>query len=277
MICDTPLFVKRFKSSLETVPVPCGRCPPCKQRRVNGWVFRLMQEHKQSSNSHFVTLTYDTDNVPISQNGFMTLDKPDVQKYFKRLRKLMPDVKFKYYLAGEYGTQNKRPHYHFIAFNCPDKQHFFDAWNKGSVHVGDVSNDSVAYTMKYIDKASFRKMHSRDDRIPEFSLMSKGLGDNYLTPESVQYHKDDISRLYMTKPGGYRIAMPRYYRNKIFNERERSAQVDIIQNVFSGSEQEKRKQVADLYGDLMTYEEYIDNERFGRHYNFYSQQKQRNL
>lgn len=277
MVCDTPLYVQRSKASLDKVPVPCGRCPPCKQRRVNSWVFRLMKEYERSTDAHFVTITYDTDHVPITKNGFMTLDKSDVQKYFKRLRKLMPGITFKYYLAGEYGTQNKRPHYHFIAFNCPNEQFYFDAWGNGTVHVGKVTDNSVAYTMKYIDKHQFRPMHGRDDRLPEFSLMSKGLGDNYLTDDVKQYHKSDISVMYLTKPGGYRIAMPRYYRNKIFTDLEKSMQVDIVNKKFQEITEKKREEVWQLYGDYFTFEAYKDNERFGRYQNFYSQQKNRNL
>jgi len=108
-MCDSPFFVLP-KAAVEKVPVPCGRCPPCKLRRVNGWVFRMLEEEKVSSSSHFVTLTYDTSTVPISDNGFMTLRKRDFQLFMKRLRKLCLDAKLKDYAVGEYGTNYKRPH-----------------------------------------------------------------------------------------------------------------------------------------------------------------------
>jgi len=49
---------------------------------------------------------------------------------------------------------------------------------------------SVAYTMKYIDKPSKPRIHSRDDRARQFPLMSKKLGENYLTDEIIKYHLD---------------------------------------------------------------------------------------
>jgi len=275
MNCDSPFYVLRTLASIEKVPVPCGRCPPCKLRRVNSWVFRLMQEAKRSVTAHFVTLTYDTTTVPISKNGFMTLDKQDVQKWMKRLRKLETN-KLKYYLVGEYGTKNGRPHYHAIVFNVSNVEHFNFSWGLGETHIGHVTSDSVAYTMKYIDKANFNKKHGRDDRVPEFPLMSKGLGDNYLSPEMIQYHKEDLTRLYATKPSGHRIALPRYYRQRIYDKQQMSQQVDIIQEKMLLALDTQHREFLQLnYGPYYTFDDYLDSEKMGRYHAFYSQQKNR--
>lgn len=273
------------KAGTEKVPVPCGKCPPCKLRRVNQWVFRLMQEEKNSTNAHFVTLTYDTDHVPISKNGFMTLDKTDLQKFFKRLRKLCPKICLKYYAVGEYGTNNKRPHYHAIVFNVPDSSIYSKAWTLnsfqiGTVHVGQVTSDSVAYTMKYIDKANFRKQHARDDRQPEFPLMSKKLGDNYLTDAVVNYHKNDLTSNFVTQPGGNRIALPRYYREKIYNDSEKKIQRRIIERAVAQAErQDEQSFKQGPYSDNPNYSylEHKDRETLGRFKRFYSNQKNRDL
>jgi len=280
-MCDSPFYVQPTKWAPDKIPVPCGRCPPCKLRRVNQWVFRMMQEEKISTSSHFVTLTYDTTTVPISDNGFMTLKKKDFQDYMKRLRKLTPGVTLKYYAVGEYGSKNRRPHYHAIIFNCPDPQLFYDAWSLaavpiGAVHIGNVTTDSVAYTMKYIDKQTFKRAHSRDDRISEFSLMSKGLGANYLTDNMVEYHKKDTTMLYVTKLSGHRVSMPRYYRNKIFTDAEKRAQVFHVQEVMSDLEQKDRLEVSRQFGDRMTYEEVKDSEKYGRYKKFYNSQNSNN-
>ena len=88
MACDTPYYVKP-KGYLDSVPVPCGRCPLCKRKRINQWVFRLQEEDKYSKSSHWITLTYDTDNVPLcgENNSMMTLDKKDFRLFMKRLRR----------------------------------------------------------------------------------------------------------------------------------------------------------------------------------------------
>ena len=276
MSCDTPFYVMPL-AGLEKVPVPCGRCPPCKIRRVNGWVFRLLEEEKRSSNAHFVTLTYDTTHVPISEHGFMTLQKRDFQLYMKRLRKLCPAT-LKYYAVGEYGSANNRPHYHAIIFNVHDSVLFHDAWMLGAVHIGKVSGDSIAYTMKYIDKQSTKKLHVRDDRNREFSLMSKGLGENYLTPETIDYHQQDISRLYLMRHGGHKIALPRYYRNKIYDEPVLKQQARNAQTISEKSDADDRRDFELRYaGSGYTYEQYLSSSRYGRHRNFYSTIKKRNL
>lgn len=283
MACDSPFYV-RPKGGLKDVPVPCGRCPPCKKRRVDGWVFRLMQEDKVSTSSHFITLTYDPDHVPISGNGFMTLDKSEFPRYMKRLRKLCPNVTLKYYACGEYGSKNRRPHYHAIIFNVPDVQFFFDAWsldgvNFGTVHVGDVSGDSVAYTMKYIDKSTFKPFHGRDDRVPEFALMSKGLGVSYLTPAIKAYHLADYSRLFLTKDGGHKIALPRYYRERIYVDDDSGYQRSIIEQAMLDKDAvnyeffEKRfKHIGGYNYDMFVY-----SQRMARYISFYSNQKLRNV
>lgn len=275
MTCDSPFFVLP-KAALEKVPVPCGRCPPCKLRRVNSWVFRMLQEFKVSKHSHFVTLTYHTSTVPISANGFLTLRKVDYQLFMKRLRKFCPDAKLKYYAVGEYGTTNRRPHYHAVIFNVHDVSLFDQAWGLGSVHVGNVTGDSIAYTMKYIDKASGKPLHGRDDREPEFPLMSKGLGASYLSDDVVAYHKADLTRNYATKDGGHRIALPRYYRNKIYTEREQKQQVRIIQSVVDKAELAARAEHARLYPDgNYSFEAWKTSAAYGRYKSFYASQTSR--
>jgi hypothetical protein len=180
----------------------------------------MRQEEKVSSSSFFVTLTYDTTTVPISDHGFMTLDKRDFQLFMKRLRKLSKN-KLRYYAVGEYGSERMRPHYHMILFNLEDVEFLNDAWQKGDIHVGRVSGASIAYTVKYIDKEKRIPIHARDDRLKEFSLMSKGIGANYMSDAIKRYHKSRLNVNYVVDTDGHKIAMPRYYRDKMFTDDER--------------------------------------------------------
>lgn len=241
MKCDNPVFVDH---DVGKIPVQCGKCPPCRKRRVDSWVFRLQQEAKVSSHAHFVTLTYDTVSVPITDNGFMTLRKSDLQNFFKRLRQIISRnltdfCKIKYYAVGEYGERRHRPHYHAIIFNCPSIRFYSEAWSLldnqgvrksfGGIDVGTVTGGSIAYCAKYLDKPRRRRKHSREDFSREFSVMSKGLGKNYIDNYQVfSYHRENPLQLYVTKPGGFRIAMPRYYREKIFDVEERRSQLPLI-------------------------------------------------
>lgn len=226
MPCITPLSV-RGKTSGELHVVPCGRCPDCLGRRVSGWSFRLMMEERRANSAHFVTLTYDNWSVPMRyRSKYLTLYKKDLQDYFKRLRKLLPEAKIKYYAAGEYGSNNWRPHYHIILFNA-DKLSIEKAWSLGgqslgSIDIGSVTGASIGYTLKYITKPKRIPLHRNDDRDKEFSLMSKGLGVDYVTDRMIAWHVAELeSRMYVTTMDGKKVSMPRFYKDKIYTEEQR--------------------------------------------------------
>ncbi|AZL82803.1 replication initiator protein [Apis mellifera associated microvirus 59] len=232
--CLTP-FKRNHKITGEIQHFPCGKCPNCIKRRVSGWSERLRQEDRRSETAEFITLTYTTDTVPITKNGFMSLKKRDVQLFLKRLRKSheikwksggktyisQPQYPIRYYVCGEYGGKTNRPHYHIILFNC-DLRKVEAAWQNGAIHSGTVTGASVGYTLKYMSKPSKIPMHRNDDRVKEFSLMSKGIGQNYITPAKVAWHHADLTgRMYMPIEDGKKIAMPRYYKDKIYTEDQR--------------------------------------------------------
>ncbi len=73
-----------------------------------------------------------------------------------------------------------------------------------------------------MSKKSQIPMHQNDDRKKEFSVMSKGLGSNYLTKQMITWHKNDLEkRMYVPIKDGKKIAMPRYYKDKMYNEDEK--------------------------------------------------------
>lgn len=273
--CDNPYYVRKGKGSVDPFPVPCGKCPLCVNRRVNQWVYRLIKESERHEYSHFVTLTYNTDYVPITKNGYMTLKKRDLQLYFKRLRKA--GYQFRYYAVGEYGTKNRRPHYHIIfCGNIDDVEQYHAHWLQGQVVVGTVTSSSIAYTLKYMCNSDHRFLHSRDDRMPQFSLMSKRLGDNYLTPAVEKYHKQDLSRVYCTALDGVRVSMPRYYKQKLFDENEREKQIGIILSALERSDDERRDKFMREFPEK-DYEQALEEERFARSKKFRSHLKNRLL
>lgn len=205
---------------------PCGKCPQCIARKISSWSFRLMQEDKISSSAYFLTLTYDSKYVPISNDGQLSLCRKDVQLFFKRLRKasskLYPgNASLKYYAVGEYGGKTRRPHYHIILFNA-ELELIQPAWDLGHIYYGLVSGASVGYTLKYMSK--HKKLRCPKGLQREFSLMSKGLGKSYLSDEMRSFHvKDLVNRMYCTTEGGRKISMPRYYKDKLYDDLQRAA------------------------------------------------------
>lgn len=194
----------------EGIPFGCGQCLACRINKRRQWTLRLLLEFTQHAKSAFVTLTYSPDNLPVSldDSGIHqgVLRKDDVQRFLKRLRKWYDKEyggKIRYYCAGEYGPNNThRPHYHLILFGCdateldPDFYFFagksgpikpgfvrdsplYRLWQAGVVHVGEVSEHSIAYVAGYVTSKLTKQQLA--GRAPEFALMSRmpGLG---LTP-----------------------------------------------------------------------------------------------
>ncbi|UYD39261.1 MAG: replication initiator protein [Wigfec virus K19_180] len=231
--CITPYYVRNNKpygfNQSNWLPVPCGKCPICLARRSEGWIFRLKQQQKVSTNFNFITLTYNDENLPRTINGLATLKRSDLTNFFKRLRKLHGKSQtLKYYACGEYGSTFKRPHYHIILFNA-NPRYVSLAWKLqgkelGHVDIGDTTRGAIAYVTGYVMKGKIVPEHSRDDREKEYSVMSKGLGGNYINERTERYHTTDPLNCYLTEPGGKKIPMPRYYKDKLFSEEHRFIQ-----------------------------------------------------
>lgn len=243
--------VNKGRPPIETIPIRCGKCLNCKRVRVAQWSFRLMQESKVSISAKFITLTYNTEHIPITENRFMTLRKEDLQAFFKRLRYYEKELKqisqdelkivkrggdisrvkkLKYYAVGEYGTKRKRPHYHIILFNLKDEQSIYKSWTFGSIDIGEVNNNTIDYTLKYMQKESNRHKFKAFDGEKEFSLMSQGLGQNWRNKEIDSFYQKNLDINYVMSDKGYKIPMPKTYRDKILSKEQKDKQVIIIKD-----------------------------------------------
>lgn len=182
---------------------PCGKCTPCRIKRVSEWQLRLQLEANSWKHVAFVTLTYSDAHLPRSPfTGVPTLDKQDLQLFWKRLRKRL-HRKIKYFACGEYGTQNKRPHYHAIIFGIDaldknDRHAIIESWPlcepfifewKKSHNAIDVANaQCMRYVAGYVQKKLFGKdadFYRLNDMIPPFQCVSQGLGlEDFLLPKN---------------------------------------------------------------------------------------------
>ena len=165
----------------------------------------------------------------------MTLDKRDCQLFFKRLRKAKPDDNIRYFLAGEYGDQTHRPHYHAIIFGLhlddlqlvgrnEFNQPYFDSpflqrvWQKGYITAASVSWESCCYVARYCMKklkGDLRFFYQDVNIVPPFVLMSRKPGLGY------QWFEDhpeftDHSKINVSTPNGRRtFRPPRYFEKKL--------------------------------------------------------------
>jgi hypothetical protein len=219
------------------VQVPCGKCRICLSKRQRDWIFRLEKELERSTSACFITLTYES--PPVSQNGLFTLQSQDLTRFFKRLRVASKKHKIKYYAVGEYGSKFQRPHYHAIVFNIPrnivERSYIIESiWHGGTwadnvkpgiIQVDACTSGSIGYVAGYCNQGTWAPDHCNhtgliDDRRPHYSCMSKGLGANYLTPNTVKYHVENQIGFLQTDLKHIQ-RLPRYYRDKIFSRAER--------------------------------------------------------
>ena len=277
--CHSPIYVTTKEFLVgdvihNRVPVMCGHCPTCRLRKVREWIFRLRQEEKICTSSYFITLTYDTKSVPITRNGFMTLKKKDLQNFFKALRyqhdcfldhdyefpgsyirrKQVDFQRFKYYAVGEYGDDRKRPHYHMIVFNT-DPNIISRTWQYGHIDVGTVKPASMAYVLKYMNKDPFWRGQWFDGE-PQFTVSSKRIGENYLTPNIIRWHKANLARNYSVI-GSDIYPLSRYFRDKIFTPSEKHRQHKIIATAM----QEQFQEDYEPFSNIFAPSDYIDSKR----------------
>lgn len=214
MLCISPLNIPKpnGNGSRDRITVPCGLCPSCLANRRLEWTIRIKEELKSSTSAHFVTLTYDDDNLPFA-NEHNTLVKSDLQKFFKRLRKNGETVR--YYAVGEYGTKTLRAHYHVILFNCNNILNIEKSWKLGHLKVDRVEGASIHYVTKY----HVNRTNYPEGSLPPFALMSKkpALGSDYIQRMS-DYHEGNINRAFYTEYGGKKQKLPRYYRDKLYTK-----------------------------------------------------------
>lgn len=260
--CMSPLSIPHPHGTKKSVrlTVPCGVCVNCIQSKRSDWTLRLMKELENSDTGYFVTLTYNDENlVYMGSSNEPTLVVKDVQGYIKRLRSRVDDLyklqvdrsskdikrpQIRYYFVGEYGPNTKRPHYHGLIFNVP--KYAYDciilSWNdekkeRGFINIGEVNQASIHYCSKYMLDKLFEanspgdcnqkiEVNSPGDcnqKKGSFTLMSRkpGIGECYVS-ENKKYHRD-YNHNYYQHPGGIKQRLPRFYKDKIFNEKEKEA------------------------------------------------------
>ncbi|QCS36925.1 replication initiation protein [Tortoise microvirus 27] len=186
----------------KSMTFPCGKCEACLKRSQTMWFTRLLCEIPYHKSCHFLTLTYDGENI--REKGLL---HTDVQLFIKRLRKNEKQTNMKYYVCGEYGSETQRPHYHMILYHSIDKdvKEVMDReWRLGIVHVGLVTPKSIRYCLSYMKK--MLQSQVAKELNPPYQKMSKGLGK--------KYYEGNMNRLYRLgyiTINGCKYAIPRYY------------------------------------------------------------------
>lgn len=215
------------------ITVPCGKCPACLSTRITDWTNRLKDEMRNNfyGCGYFVTLTY-------AKRPLEGVNKKHVQDFLKRLRHCIDS--FKYYLIAEYGPNTKRPHYHAILLcnDTPDKVIYSigNEWKHGFTEVSPVSEERLKYvtsyhaTKNYLEKGFEYPDMDTGELISQnivFSLMSKGLGKSQIKHEK---EVKGITHNYILR-NGVRYHLPKYYKDKLYNETQKKDMREYMQNI----------------------------------------------
>lgn len=157
----------------ERVTVPCGHCLGCRTDQARGWAVRLVHEGMTSATAWFVTLTYRPEELP--QWG--SLFPRDFTLFTKKLRRSENDFgrRFSYYVAGEYGDDTARPHYHAALFGPEflDKEQILErngapvftsetlqtTWGHGLCEMTGLTYAAARYCASYVRKKVRRQDH----------------------------------------------------------------------------------------------------------------------
>lgn len=268
--------------------LPCGQCSGCRIQRSREWANRCMLELQYHDSAYFVTLTYDDAHVPRSyypdpETGeamtSLTLVKRDFQLFMKRLRKRFSDDKIRFFMAGEYGGQTFRPHYHaiifglhlddlvlykkspqgFSYFNSPSLQSCWcdsEGMPIGFAVAAEVTWETCAYTARYVMKklnGAEAQFYTDFNIQPEFTLMSRkpGIARQYFDDHPDIYEKEYIN--VSTEKGGLKFRPPRYY-DKLY-DLEHPEEMQAIKDVRQKLAAEAQK--AELQRTSLTEEQYL--------------------
>lgn len=212
--------------------LPCGRCVGCRLERSRQWATRIIHEAKSHDHNSFVTLTYSPEHLPPGGS----LNYSDFQRFIKRLRKHYGGKKIRYYVAGEYGEELQRPHYHACLFgidfsddrvlwsrrefNLYRSPTLEKLWPFGHSTIGQLNFETAAYTARYVMKKitgqkaeeHYRRADPETGEVyylePEFNKMSlkPGIGSSFIE----KYMSDVYPHDYLVV-NGVKVKPPRFY------------------------------------------------------------------
>lgn len=238
---DRRVVFSSFKSyaGARSKLVPCGQCTSCRLTKAQHWATRILHEAQMRDASCFATLTYASEHLP----HFGQLRPHDVKLFVRRVVERFGPTR--YFLVGELGDTDHRPHYHVILFGVDfaadrrlwrktDKGHpvyrsptLEGLWPFGLSEFGDVTIETAEYCGRY----SMKKINGdrREDAAAisltdphtgevidgthflPFCRMSRrpGIGASWLE----KYHRDVFPSDFLIVNGAKRGVPPFYVRH----------------------------------------------------------------
>lgn len=208
------------------IPTKCGCCIECRKEKQREWRVRL-EEELRSNFGYFTTLTISPEGIKEieKKSGLKWEENPNeiatkgLRLFLERVRK-ETGKSIKHWCVTELGEKKDRIHLHGIFFGQKSAELIRKHWKYGFVFIGDYCNSrSVNYMTKYMLKV--------DIKHPSFKqivLASARIGAGYMDRLDYLWQKQNYKNINVatyTFRNGTKMAMPKYYKNKIFTEKER--------------------------------------------------------
>jgi hypothetical protein len=244
MGCFKPLDAQRLddgsvsfsapKGSGNALTIPCGRCIGCRMDRSKMWAIRCMHEASMHDKNCFITLTFNDDHLPMDGS----LNYRDFQLFMKRLRKRFPNRNIRFYMCGEYGDKDARPHFHALLFNFDFEDRTVwkktdsgsmiyrsaaleELWPFGYSSIGDVTLQSAGYVARYVMKKMtgdfakrwYERVNPHTGELtrltPEFNRMSlkPGIAQAWFD----KFYADVYPHDAVVLEGGRKMKPPKFY------------------------------------------------------------------
>lgn len=206
----------------------------CRKQKAREWQVRLLEDVRHNKNGKFVTLTFSNQSIrelAMEIKGLQGYDLDNeiatlaTRRFLERWRKKYKKS-LRHWLVTELGHEGtEHLHIHGIVWTDESLNEVEKHWRYGYVWKGKgdrqenyVNEKTVNYLTKYVNK--------QDNQHKEYKpkiLTSAGIGKGYLERgDSKQniFHGEHTKEYYVTRTG-HKIAMPIYWRNKIYSEEER--------------------------------------------------------
>lgn len=213
---------RKASKELVSFAFPCRKCLPCRLNGAREKAIRCFHEAQMHESNIFLTLTYDDDHLESPR-----LQYEHFQKFMKSLRDLVgyePENKISVMVTGEYGEENKRPHWHALLFNFEpadkrpggenergDKYFVSDEldalWGRGMCNFGAVTLDSANYVARYAAK----KLVHGNDKDHCFHPIHKTSSKNAIGRRWIEKNWKFTFENGFVVINGTKMKIPRYY------------------------------------------------------------------
>lgn len=208
------------------IPTKCGCCIECRKEKQREWRVRLDEELRWNF-GYFVTLTISPEGIKeLEERTGLNWELNPNEIAAKGLRLFLERARkdtgksIRHWCVTELGEEGDRIHLHGIFFGQKSAELIAKHWKYGFSFIGQYcSSRSVNYITKYMLKV--------DIKHPTFKqvvLASAGIGSGYMDRKDYLWQKENYKQINVatyTFRNGTKMAMPKYYKYKIFTDEER--------------------------------------------------------